>query len=43
VAPEIPAIDASHGYRAPLNYANARKVFADLERSGLALTTVGRE
>jgi hypothetical protein len=43
VAPEIAEIDAKHGYRAPLNYANARKVFADLERSGLELTTVGGE
>jgi hypothetical protein len=43
VAPEIQEIDARHGYRAPLNFANARKVFSDLERSGLTLTTVGRE
>lgn len=43
VAPEIQEIDAKHGYRAPLNFANARKVFSDLERSGLTLTTVGRE
>jgi hypothetical protein len=42
VAPEIQEIDAKRGYRAPLNFANARKVFADLERSGLALTTVDR-
>jgi hypothetical protein len=43
VAPEIQEIDAKNGYRAPLNFANTRKVFADLERFGLALTTVGRE
>jgi hypothetical protein len=43
VAPDIPEIDATRGYRAPLNFANARKVFADFERSGLPLSTVGRE
>jgi hypothetical protein len=43
VAPSIPEIDATRGYRAPLNYASARHVFDDLERAGLQLTAVGRE
>jgi hypothetical protein len=40
VAPEIQAIDAARGYRAPLNIANARRVFSDLDRAGLSLTTI---
>ena len=41
VAPEIQEIDHRQGYRAPLNFANARHVFADLEQARLPLTTVG--
>jgi hypothetical protein len=41
VAPEIREIDARLGYRAPVNFANARQVFTDLERAGLPLVTVG--
>jgi hypothetical protein len=41
VAPEIHEIDARQGYRAPINFATARHVFADLERAGLPLLTVG--
>src|SRR4030095_467711 len=41
VAPEIQEIDHRQGYRAPLNFANARHVFSDLEQARLPLTTVG--
>jgi hypothetical protein len=41
VAPGIREIDTRHGYRAPVNFANARHVFTDLERAGLPLVTVG--
>lgn len=41
VAPEIQEIDHHRGYRAPINFANARHVFADLERARLPLVTVG--
>jgi len=41
VAPEIREIDHRQGYRAPVNFANARKVFTDLERAKLPLTTIG--
>jgi hypothetical protein len=41
VAPEIREIDARQGYRAPINFATARHVFADLDRAGLPLMTVG--
>jgi hypothetical protein len=34
-------IDIKRGYRAPLNFVNAQRVFADFERSGLPLMTVG--
>jgi hypothetical protein len=40
VAPEMQAIDAAHGYRAPLNFSSARHVFDDLERARLPLTTI---
>jgi hypothetical protein len=41
VSPEIQEIDIKRGYRAPLNFVNAQRVFADFERSGLPLMTVG--
>jgi len=40
VAPAIQEIDAAQGYRAPLNIASARHVFADLERAALPLVTI---
>jgi hypothetical protein len=43
VAPEIREIDARQGYRAPINFATARHVFADLDRAGLPLLPVGPE
>jgi hypothetical protein len=41
MTPEIREIDARQGYRAPINFASARHVFADLDRAGLSLLTVG--
>jgi hypothetical protein len=40
IHPEIPAIDASRGYRPPSNLGRSRDVFEKIEQSGLPLVTI---
>jgi hypothetical protein len=40
VGPQIPALDTSSGYRAPLNIARAKDVFTKIKKAGLPLVNV---